>query len=124
LGANHGCGRIDEMQGGVTSGEGREQVREGPGVDAQFAGVLGEQGVDEGGFSFLEYEDAVFDGAEADEFVDEDRFGLAGEEFELGGFGYALGGFPVFNPGGDAQEFSGRGSRPSSSRMASDAGLF
>jgi hypothetical protein len=54
-----------------------EQVGERAGVDLQAGGFLGEQRFDEGGFLFLEFEDAVLDGAAADEFVDEDGLGLA-----------------------------------------------
>ena len=51
----------------------RERFR----IDLQLAGFFGEKGFDEGGFVLLEFQDAVFDGAGADEFVDEDGLGLA-----------------------------------------------
>ena len=66
---------------------------EGFGVDFEAGGFLGEQGLDEGGLVFLEFEDAVLDGAAADELVDEDGLGLADAVGAVGGLVFG-GGVP------------------------------
>jgi hypothetical protein len=63
----------------------REEVGEGLFVEFEAGGILGEEGFDEGGFFALEFEDTVFDGAAADEFVDEDGLGLADAVGAVGG---------------------------------------
>ena len=60
---------------------------------SELGGFLGEQRLDEGGLVFLEVEDAVLDGAAADEFVDEDRLGLADAVGAVGGLVFG-GGVP------------------------------
>jgi hypothetical protein len=70
-----------------------EEVGEGLLVEFEGRGFVGEEGFDEGGFVLLEFEDAVFDGAAADEFVDEDGFGLADAVGAVGGLVFG-GGVP------------------------------
>ena len=72
----------------------REEVGEGLFVEFEAGGFFGEEGFDEGGLFALEFEDAVFDGAAADEFVDEDGRGLADAVGAVGGlvFGSLLSG--------------------------------
>ena len=55
------------------------------GVDPEFGGFLGEECFNESGLVFLKVEDPVFDGAATDEFVDEDRLGLADAVGAVGG---------------------------------------
>lgn len=53
-----------------------------------MVGAAGEEVGDECGFALLHFDDAFFDGALADEFVDEDGFGLADAVCAVGGLGF------------------------------------
>ena len=62
-------------------------------VELEGGGFVGEEGFDEVGFVALEVDDAVFDGALADELVDEDRFLLTDAVGAVGGLVFG-GGVP------------------------------
>ena len=71
----------------VLAADGGEELGEGFGVGDALRGG-GEDGVGEEGFLLLQAVDAVFDGVCAEEFVDEDGFGLADAVGAVGGLGF------------------------------------
>ncbi len=81
------------MSGGSCRGERGEQVVEGGLVDLETVGVVGEEGFHEGGFLGLEFLDALFDCALADEFVDKDGLVLPDAVGAVGGLVFG-GGIP------------------------------